>query len=276
MAKEKTSDDHLHQAHRQRLRERYEATGFEGFSQHEVLELLLFYAIPRRDVNPLAHRLIRRFGSLSKVMDAPIDELTAVDGIGPAAAQYLKIFPDITRLYLIDRQVSAKTLDTHRKVRDFLQPHFAGLSHERLYVLLLDNGLHPLACECISEGTIAAVRTSFREITELAIKYRATAVILAHNHPGGVPHPSEADKALTLSLGQFLEALDISLIEHFIFTDKTCVPFLWQDGGLFRPRKSDVFGKAFYDTFYEGHAYVEDANDTILENTLLASLEDHT
>ncbi len=273
MDTDKKNSSQLHQAHRSRIRERYIATGFDGFSPHEVLELLLFYAIPRQDVNPLAHRLIHRFGSLSRVMDAPLQELKQVDGMGPVAAQYLKLFPEVTRLYLIDRQVSALTLDTHRKVRDYLQPHFAALSSERLYILLLDNGMHPIHCQCVANGNISGVRASYREIAEIVLQYRATAVILAHNHPGGVPFPSEADKALTRSLGEFLEAMDVSLIEHFIFTDRTCVPFLWQNSGLFRPQKSDVFGKVFYETFYEGNAYISDPSDAILEITLLDTLE---
>lgn len=268
-----TKESNIHKEHRSRIKERYAATHFQGFSQHEVLELLLFYVIPRQDVNPVAHALIEQFGSLSRVLDAPVDVLGKVKGMGPAAAQYLKLFPDVTRLYLIDRQTSIHALNTHRKVRDHLQPHFSTLRNEKLMLLLLDNAMHPLCCECISEGTASNVQVAYRRIAELVVKYNATAAILAHNHPSGIPFPSDSDKSITMAAVQFLDALNVSLIDHFIFTDTTCVPMRLQDRSLFRSHQSDSFDNQFYNTFYQLNTESDDRPTAALRNTLLENLD---
>lgn len=275
MATTQKNEPCIHKDHRKRIKERYAATGFKGFSPHEVLEMLLFYVIPRQDVNPIAHALIEQFGSLSGVLDAPQEELAKVKGMGAAAAQYLKLFPDVTRLYLIDRQDVGHSLNTLRKVKDYLQPHFAALHQERLVLLLLDNALHPLHCECVSEGSVSEVKASYRRIAELVLKYQATCAIIAHNHPSGITFPSDADKAMTISIGQFLDALNVSLLDHFVFTDTTCVPMLLQDNGLFRTRKNTTFDDQFYNAFYQMENTKDEKPTAILRNSLLDSLEKH-
>ena len=259
----------IHGDHRQRIKERYAATGFDGFSPHEVLEMLLFYVIPRKDVNPLAHRLINRFGSLSGVLDAPVKEIEAVEGMGPTSAQFLKLFPEIARLYLLDRQASSHKLTNVRKIRDYLQPYFAGLTKERMMLVLLDHGMHPLCCTCVAEGSASSLKASYRTMAELIIKHQATAAILAHNHPGGVPFPSEADKSLTLATMQLFDALNVSLIDHFVLTDTTCVPMMMQDNGLFHAYRSDVFGRDFRNSFYQLHEDEKKDDPAVMKNTLL-------
>ncbi len=263
----------LHGEHRQRIKERYASTGFDGFSPHEVLEMLLFYAIPRKDVNPIAHRLINRFGSLSGVLDAPVEQIEAVEGMGPTSAQFLKLFPEVARLYLIDRQCSTQALTNFSKIREYLQPHFVGLTKERMMLVLLDHGMHPLCCTCVAEGSASSLKASYRTMAELIIKYQATAAILAHNHPGGVPFPSEADKSLTLSAIQLLDALNVSLVDHFVLTDTTCVPMMMQDNGLFHAYRSDVFGRDFRNSFYQPHEEEKKHDPAMMKNTILDAFD---
>ena len=143
----------LHKEHRKRVRERYAATGFEGFSSHEILEYLLFYAIPRNDTNPVAHTLINRYGSLSAVLEAPYEELADMEGMGPVSAQFLSMLPQLARVYLMDRQVSMKSYDA-MAVKRYLQPMFVGATTEHLILMLLDNGMHLLDCRCVAKGSI--------------------------------------------------------------------------------------------------------------------------
>ncbi len=271
-------DVQIHKDHRKRIKERYMQTGFEGFSNHEVLELLLFYVISRKDVNPLAHQLINRFGSVSGVMDAPYDELVGMEGLGDAAATYLKMFPKICRLYLVDKQKTEKSYTNITAVRQYLQPKFVGETREKLYLLLFDNGMHLLACECIAEGNQNTVHLPTRYMASLALKYQATGAILAHNHPNGMPYPSESDLSLTYELGKFLEQLDVILVEHLIFSDMGCVPALVQDQGMFRLKENDAFGKDFFQAFYQSLDYGDptdyDTPPVLLENDMLYQFDE--
>ena len=263
----------IHKDHRQRIKKRYASTGFEGFSQHEVLELLLFYAIPRQDVNPLAHRLIDTFGSLSGVMDAPLQELAKVKGMGESTARYLKMFPEVARLYLEDKRDSDTPFFSITQVQHYLQPCFVGVTNERLMLMLFDNGMHLLCCTCITEGTAANVQSEHRKIVELIVRYNATAAVLAHNHPNGLPHPSDSDRAATVMTEQYLASLDVTLLEHFIFTDHSCVPILMQDGHTLRSNRNDIFNAEFFKMFYQDLDWPDPASHQkppmLMRNTLL-------
>ena len=239
----------LHKEHRQRVRERYAATGFEGFSSHEILEYLLFYAIPRHDTNPIAHTLINKYGSLSAVLEAPYEELAHMEGMGPVSAQFLSMLPQLARVYLMDRQISLKSYDA-TAIKRYLQPMFVGATTELLILMLFDNGMHLLACRCVAKGSISKVQACLRDLADLAIRHRATAAVLAHNHPSGFPFPSEPDKATTIAVGRFFEQIDVTLLEHFVFTERSCVPMLLNDDTFFRTRPSDIFNDAFFKSFY--------------------------
>ena len=159
-----TSDLSVHAGHRQRLRERFLRGGPDDLAAHELLELLLGYAMPRVDVNPLAHRLIERFGSLSGVTEASVEELMSVSGVGEYTACLIRLLPAVVRRCAIDRVESPRVYDTVGKLVEFLRPRFTGLTTERVYLILLDNGMHMIDCRVISEGVPSMVnfRQQFR------------------------------------------------------------------------------------------------------------------
>lgn len=207
-----------HIGHRQRLRGRFITSGLDGFNEHEVLELLLCYAISRRDVNGLAHKLIERFGSLSAVLDAPVGELMAVEGVGEQAAVLIKLIPQITRKYQLSGIDAAKRprLDNVNKAGSFMIPYFQGLTEEFVYLLCLDNQCRLIHMEVCGHGGESFAVTSSKRIVELATRFRATSVLLAHNHPDGVPVPSREDITVTRSIAEALCLVDIRLADHII------------------------------------------------------------
>lgn len=211
----------IHDGHRQRLRSRFLTYGMDALEEHEVLELLLFYVIARQDTNPLAHALIKKFGSLSGVMDASFSELTQVEGIGPQAATLLLLCKPMCRRYLISRNDPRKQLTTVESCSHFLSPFFFGAKEEQVFVLCLDAQCKPICCRQLSEGSATATELPIRKITQLALDSRATSVILAHNHPGGTCQPSPEDYTLTKTLRDTLEPLGIRLADHILFDDTT-------------------------------------------------------
>ena len=206
----------IHSGHRARMKQRYLGQGLEGFSDHEVLELLLYYAIPRADVNPLAHRLMERFGNLHGVLDAEAAELTEVEGVGESAAALLRLIRDVNRRYLLDRQEKRPLLADSETAGRFLLPHFFGLREERVYAAFLDDELRLIRCRQLFEGGIDYAPLSVRKLVETALREKATGVILAHNHPAGQAVPSMSDREATLRIRSALEAVQIRLLDHII------------------------------------------------------------
>ncbi len=209
----------VHAGHRQRMRERFLAGGFEGFSDHEVLELILFYAIPRRDVNDLAHRLVESFGSFKGVLDAECEDLCNVDGIGENAATLIKIFAESFRRYALSDE-DVYVYDKISKVGDYAVKLFIGVSVEKLYALLFDNKMKLLDTVMLAEGAVNSVRVSTRTVCEKALKKNASCVILVHNHPNGTPDPSDEDVRYSSFLRDFLANFDITLIDHIIVSGR--------------------------------------------------------
>lgn len=209
-----------HAGHRERLRKRFVATGLDGFSEHEVLELLLCYAIPRRDVNDLARALIDRFGSLSGVLDAPVGALMSVEGIGEQAAVLIKLIPQVTRKYQLSGIGGSKkpVLDDIKKAGEFIIPYFQSLTEEAAYMICLDPRCRLIGVHlCGSGGEYSAV-TSVKQIVETAVREKADSVLLAHNHPDGVPMPSKEDTLATRSIAEALKTVGIKLVDHLVVT----------------------------------------------------------
>lgn len=202
--------------HRQRLKQRFLQEGLDGFAPHNQLELLLFFAKPQGDTNPLAHVLIKQFGSVSAVMDAPFEELVAVPGVGEHTATLIKLIPDLCRAYLKDQSAQVEILDTMEKRIHFLQRRYVGVLDEQVHVLLLDNKYRMLKWELVSEGDISSVQFPPRRVVEAAFLARATAVVLSHNHPVGYALPSHADLAATLELRETLRRVNLLLVDHII------------------------------------------------------------
>lgn len=213
----------IHQGHRGRLKQRFLESGLDAFSDYHILELLLFYVLPRRDTNVLAHRLMQRFGSLSGVLDAPIQELSEVEGIGDSAAAYLKLFSQVARVYFNDKLKDGVVLDTAEKVGEYLIPKYIGIMHEMVLLVCLDSKGKVQSCTAVMEGTINATQVSVRKIIETAVRNNAASVILSHNHPSGLAIPSRDDIVTTQKIEQALALISVHLVDHIIVADNDWV-----------------------------------------------------
>ncbi len=210
----------IHAGHRQRMKDRFLAGGLDGFSAHEVFELILFYAIPRKDVNELSHRLVERFGSYQAVFDADYDEICAVEGIGENAATLIKLMAAAWRRYALGDEQVPFLYDTLEKVGEYAVKLYVGVSVEKLYAMLFDNKMMLLDTVMLAEGAVNSVRVSARTITEKAIKKNASSIILIHNHPNGTTFPSDEDRNFSQYLKDLLANLDITLIDHIIVSGR--------------------------------------------------------
>ncbi len=208
-----------HDRHRQRLRERYISSGLNAFADHEVLELLLTYAIPRVNTNEIAHRLLSQFGSISNVLAADVAELCQVEGIGPTSAVMLHLIDEIIQRLELENLQTGKSvyINTPLAAAQFVS---ALLRNERgaetVYTICLDKNNRVLFTDCVVKGSLTEVPLYPRAIAQIAFRHNAKSIILAHNHPSGDPYPSEEDKVQTLNVQRALEALDISLYDHLI------------------------------------------------------------
>ncbi|HSA32488.1 MAG TPA: DNA repair protein RadC [bacterium] len=218
--------------HRQRLRDRFLRTGLEGFSEHEIVELLLTLAIPRRDVKPAAKELVRRFGGLRGVLDAPIDDLRAVPGIGAVAPIALKMIRESAALYLLKGGEEAPFLGDAGKLVDFWRIRMGALRNETVEVAYLDAG-HRLVrdgVETLAEGTVDRAALYPRRVVESALRRGAAAIVLAHNHPNGIATPSDADTMLTRAIVRALYTVSIRMLDHIIVAGGT--HFSFRNAGL--------------------------------------------
>ena len=208
-----------HEGHRKRLRERFEQSALDGFHDHEVLELLLTFVIPRRDVKPIAKELLDRFGSLAEVFDTPQISLQQVDGIKQQAATLIAAIPRLFDRYQTDRwnrdHRRNKVVTTDNAV-DRLRSALETERSEVFYILALNSKNELLATEPVQKGSVNRTAVFPRLVVEAIVKHHATAVILAHNHPGGDPNPSGADRQLTRKLKKILNDLDIHVHDHII------------------------------------------------------------
>ena len=205
-----------HAGHRERLRERYKREGLGGFAPHEVLELLLTYSIPRVDTNPLAHALIRRFGSLHAVMEASPAELEQVPGIGPGASTLITLLLPLLRMYEQEKLLPRKKLDTWTELTAYCRSLFLGVTEEQFYLLCFDAKLQLNATVLLSSGTPSEVDVNPRLIMQQLMRHNAVSAVLTHNHPSGSPRPSNEDVEMTLEIQRILSGVGIRLIDHII------------------------------------------------------------
>ena len=210
--------EQIHAGHRARLKERFRREGLSGFSLHEVLELLLTYAIPQRDVNPLAHALIARFGSLSAVLEADASELEQVPGVGPNAATLLSLMPQLFSCYQRSGMGERPMLSNLAQARTYCGALFFGAHEERFYVVCLDKSARVIHTEMLHKGTIDEVAVYPRAVVEIALRYHAHAVMLAHNHPGGIDEPSRDDYTTTCAIVEALRPVGVGVVDHLIFS----------------------------------------------------------
>ncbi len=202
--------------HRERLRERFIEGGLERFSDEEVIEFLLTLGTPRKDVKLPARHLLKKYGTLSNVLSAPMQELVEVKGLGPKNALYLKLVHQIAGRYLQDRARGSEFFSSSKAVFDFLFHSMRGLKREVFKVLFLNRKNELIADQDLFQGSLTGSAVYPREIMAEALEKNAAALVFAHNHPSGDPTPSPEDKRLTRDLVWSARFLMIQVLDHII------------------------------------------------------------
>ena len=222
----KAKKENIHAGHRQRLRKKFLQLGADSLEPHELLELLLFYAVPRANTNPTAHELFRQFGSLKNVLTAPVEDLVRVEGLGESSALLISL---VARLYcramVESMEESRDILDTTERLGKYFVALLAAESREVMYQLSLDAKGRLLKRFKVNEGSAAGVDFDVRKIVVNALSSNASMVVLAHNHPSGVALPSGADCAGTEAVREALDVVNIVLADHIIVADNDYVSF---------------------------------------------------
>lgn len=208
--------NNFHKGHRIRLKTEFLARGFEGWSDHKILELLLCYAVPQGDTNPLAHRLIGQFGDLCGVLDAPASALLEVPGVGEHTATLLKLLPPLWGRYLSRGEERNTAVTRARDYYHLVVPYLMGSIRERLVILSLDSKCRPIGVDVISEGETDRVTFEERSLIRTVLARNAVAVVLAHNHVGADIRPSEEDRMVTMDIQNLLSRLQVELRDHLV------------------------------------------------------------
>lgn len=210
----------MHEGHRNRMRDKLLSGGIENFKEHEIIEVLLYYCIPRQNTNEIAHALLEQFGSLRGVLDANADELQKVPGIGPNAAVFLTMLPQVLRRYELERFEKRPLLGDSTSSSLFVYELLKGLPEERCVSLYLDTRSRLIHYEILGSGIANQVGIQSRKVLEGAMRHRAVSVIIAHNHPGGSRTPSSGDLAVTYDVMNTLSAGGVRLLDHLIVTNE--------------------------------------------------------
>ena len=213
----------IHSKHRERLKKKFIIHGFDVFENHEILELILFYAIPRKDTNPIAHELIDKFGSIDAVFDAPFSALKEVNGIGKEAACFIKILLNFIRIYMENKSFSTNKFKSREELNDRLFLKFIGREDEVIAIILTDAKNKIVYEGIVSYGSCNSVEIHIRKIVELIVLYNASGIIFAHNHPSGLAVPSTEDLESTRQLQRLFETMNISFVDHIIVAENDYV-----------------------------------------------------
>ena len=215
----------IHTGHRKRMKERFIREGIDYFEEHQILELLLFYGIPRKDTNEIAHGLINEFKDLAGVLDAKVEDLQKVEGVGESAATLLTLMAPLSRRYQSCKFKGKHQLNSSQKAGEFAMHLFTDLPYECFYLICLNNQNQVRHAVKTFEGTINEAAVYPRLVVETALKHRASSVILAHNHPGGSIKPSQGDIQVTKRIKEALDAIDIKVVDHIIVGDNRYYSF---------------------------------------------------
>lgn len=207
----------IHTGHRKRAKEEFLRRGLNGMAPHKVLELVLFYAVPQGDVNPLAHELVERFGGIQGVFHATYDQLLQVKGVGPNTAILLRLIPEVAGYYMGELADLGGRIEDMAQVEDLLASLYAAARSETAYLLCLDGKNKLITCREIGEGIADQVTITGRKVLETALECNATKVILAHNHTSGVALFSQADVRTTQELWRILRRVGVELVDHLVY-----------------------------------------------------------
>lgn len=211
--------------HRERLRERFAGSGFEGFHDYEVLELLLTYAIPRVDVKPIAKRLLKVFGTLAGVFDAPLAELKQIEGMGERGAVFLTLVRQVEVRYLASDLPGKSVFDRPEKVKAHLRLLVQGRGMECFGAIFTDQQNRHVATQILFEGTVDRAAVYPRNLMKRALELDAKGMIIFHNHPGGTPRASDEDIQLTQRMAEACAPLDIKVLDHFLIAGTEVLSF---------------------------------------------------
>ena len=243
-------NQNLHGNHRERMRKRYMIEGADGFSSHELLEMLLYYAMPRGDTNGTAHALIEQNGGLWGVLCAEPEVLELTDGVGEKTAMMLSLVGDLMRRSAIEQRPVPPKIDTCKKARTYLEPYYLGLQVERMYALFLNNSMQLIDFYHVCDGTINEARPIARDISRRALLKNASSVIIAHNHPDGFAIATAPDREFTAKIEQALAINGTVLLEHLLFGSGECIPLLQKYACMVRTSPTDQDAESFYARFY--------------------------
>ncbi len=221
----------VHTGHRDRQKEKFAEHGLDSFTDVEALELLLYYAIPRRDTNELAHALLDRFRSFRGVLEADAAELAAVPGVGPNAAGLIRLVTELNRRYLRSARTYGVPLADSQAACAFFQPQFAYCREEIALFATLDSASRLIRCHRLAEGLSNKVVLTSRDIVDFALRDGAAKAILAHNHLSGVALPSNSDVVTTDHIRSALALISVELVDHIIVCDRESVSM--RDSGWF-------------------------------------------
>lgn len=209
-------EKNVHKGHRQKVKNRYIQTGFEGMAEHNILELLLFFGIPYKDTNPIAHELMDTFGSFSAVFQASVAELKSVKGMTENAACLLNMVLPLYARYSADLAADKPMLLTTEDVVEFMRPRFLDTNNERAYVLCFDTDHRLIAARKLSEGDVNSTALDMRKLASAVLETKAVAAMLVHSHPNGIPLPSQKDVDVTEKAYAFLKTMKVDLLDHVI------------------------------------------------------------
>ncbi len=218
----------IHKGHRERVRQRYLEEGLDGFKEHEIIELLLFYCIPMKDTNALAHRLINEFGSLHGLLEADPRDIQRRCKVSMNTAILLSLMAPLSRRYLKDRWGNRPRLNTSSKAGNYAVSLFAGRVYECFFVISLDSQNNVNHSSLVHEGTINEAPVYPRIIVETALRHKANSIILAHNHPGGSLTASRADIDVTRKICQAMKTISIDVVDHIIVAGNNYMSFAEQ------------------------------------------------
>ena len=213
----------IHAGHRDRLKKRFLKDGLDTFEEHNIIELLLFFGIPFKDTNDIAHELLLRFGSISNLLDANIEDIMQVKGVGENAAILLKLIPSVCRIYLEQKDGGFESCDNIEKLGKMLCNKYLAVNVETVMLTLLDNAYRVISVEKVFEGSVNSAQVSTRKLVELALLKNASMVVISHNHTSGNALPSETDVEMTKSVKFSLQQTGVKLLDHVIVVSDDCV-----------------------------------------------------
>ncbi len=236
-AKPKTKN--VHTGHRERLKKQYTLNGINSMTDIQQLELLLFYAIPQKDTNPIAHKLLEKFGNIKNVLNASVRDLCTVEGIKESSATFLKIVSNMTNV--MSQPTEGALINSTKLAREYCEKFYVGVNLEQFHVVCLSKNNKVIGTKMIKSGTIDEIKVEIRDITEFAISINCNRIIVSHNHPQGNGEMSDEDFRFTYSLVCSCMLNDIEILDHIIVgTDKN---YSFSEHGIMKKLKDKANDK---------------------------------